>query len=230
MTKARSNATAPNAKGTLVVGNGTDASTTLAVASTAGYVLTVDSAEATGLKWGAISSGGRTLLSTQTISSQNSFEFTSIPSGYNQLDLIITGTQDKDDTYFYVYFNNDQTGKYFINGTAGNSSTTDRKVMVSNARGTTEIGASHLGGFIPCRYNGSTQQSAHLTIFNADETSMPKVFKYEGMGWATSFDYYVNAQGWGCYTGTSAISRITITGTGNSTPYWTGTAKLYGVK
>lgn len=51
MTKARSNATAPNAKGTLVVGNGTDASTTLAVASTAGYVLTVDSAEATGLKW-----------------------------------------------------------------------------------------------------------------------------------------------------------------------------------
>jgi len=53
MTKARSNATAPNAKGTLVVGNGTDASTTLAVASTAGYVLTVDSAEATGLKWAA---------------------------------------------------------------------------------------------------------------------------------------------------------------------------------
>lgn len=59
MTKARSNATAPNAKGTLVVGNGTDASTTLAVASTAGYVLTVDSAEATGLKWAAAGSGFR---------------------------------------------------------------------------------------------------------------------------------------------------------------------------
>lgn len=57
MTKARSNATAPNAKGTLVVGNGTDASTTLAVASTAGYLLTVDSAEATGLKWAAPASG-----------------------------------------------------------------------------------------------------------------------------------------------------------------------------
>lgn len=56
MTKARSNATAPNAKGTLVVGNGTDASTTLAVASTAGYVLTVDSAQATGLKWAAAGS------------------------------------------------------------------------------------------------------------------------------------------------------------------------------
>jgi hypothetical protein len=56
MTKSRSNAVAPNAKGTLVVGNGTDASTTLAVASTAGYLLTVDSAEATGLKWAAVPS------------------------------------------------------------------------------------------------------------------------------------------------------------------------------
>ena len=72
MTKARSNATAPNAKGTLVVGNGTDASTTLAVASTAGYLLSVDSAEATGLKWAAPAGGGKVLqvvsatYSTQT--------------------------------------------------------------------------------------------------------------------------------------------------------------------
>ena len=61
MTKSRSNATAPNAKGTLVVGNGTNASTTLAVASTAGYLLSVDSAEATGLKWAAPAGGGKVL-------------------------------------------------------------------------------------------------------------------------------------------------------------------------
>jgi hypothetical protein len=73
MTKSRSNAVAPAAKGQLVVGTGTDASTTLAVASTAGYVLTVDSAETTGLKWAAASApafvGCRaSLTSDQTIS------------------------------------------------------------------------------------------------------------------------------------------------------------------
>lgn len=71
MTKARSNATAPNAKGTLVVGNGTDASTTLAVASTAGYVLTVDSAEATGLKWATPSAGALTLITQASFNNPN---------------------------------------------------------------------------------------------------------------------------------------------------------------
>jgi len=61
MTKSRSNAVAPAAKGQLVVGSGTDASTTLAVASTAGYVLTVDSAQTTGLKWAAPAAGGKVL-------------------------------------------------------------------------------------------------------------------------------------------------------------------------
>jgi hypothetical protein len=84
MTKSRSNATAPNAKGTLVVGNGTDASTTLAVASTAGYVLTVDSAEATGLKWAAASSGGMTLIETLTLTG-SSVTSSTLPTTYKNL-------------------------------------------------------------------------------------------------------------------------------------------------
>lgn len=65
-------ATAINAKGDLVVGTGADAYARLAVASTAGYLLTVDSAETTGLKWAAPASGGKVLqvvsatYSTQT--------------------------------------------------------------------------------------------------------------------------------------------------------------------
>jgi len=53
-------ATTIDAKGDLVVGTGADTFGRLAVASTAGYVLTVDSAEATGLKWAA-PSGGKVL-------------------------------------------------------------------------------------------------------------------------------------------------------------------------
>lgn len=54
-------ATAINAKGDLVVGTGADAYARLAVASTAGYLLSVDSAEATGLKWAAPAGGGKVL-------------------------------------------------------------------------------------------------------------------------------------------------------------------------
>lgn len=51
-------ATTIDAKGDLVVGTGADTFGRLAVASTAGYLLTVDSAEATGLKWSAPAAAG----------------------------------------------------------------------------------------------------------------------------------------------------------------------------
>lgn len=93
MTKSRSNATAPNAKGTLVVGNGTDASTTLAVASTAGYVLTVDSAEATGLKWATASSGDFKKITTSTASSVTSHSINSVfSSTYKIYKIFFQGT------------------------------------------------------------------------------------------------------------------------------------------
>jgi hypothetical protein len=79
MTKSRSNATAPNAKGTLVVGTGTDASTTLAVASTAGWLLSVDSAETTGLKWAApAASAGLVLITSDTALTGSSVSFNNV--------------------------------------------------------------------------------------------------------------------------------------------------------
>jgi hypothetical protein len=57
VTVTNSMATAIDAKGDLVVGTGADTFSRLAVASTAGYLLSVDSAESTGLKWAAPASG-----------------------------------------------------------------------------------------------------------------------------------------------------------------------------
>jgi hypothetical protein len=56
VTVTNSMATEIDAKGDLVVGTGADTFSRLAVASTAGYLLSVDSGETTGLKWAAPSS------------------------------------------------------------------------------------------------------------------------------------------------------------------------------
>lgn len=52
MTKARSNATAPAAKGEIVAGTGSELSGILSVGAN-GTVLTADSTQATGLRWGS---------------------------------------------------------------------------------------------------------------------------------------------------------------------------------
>ena len=61
VTVTNSMATAIDAKGDLVVGTGADTFGRLAVASTAGYLLAVDSGETTGLKWAAPAAGGKVL-------------------------------------------------------------------------------------------------------------------------------------------------------------------------
>lgn len=60
-----------DAKGDLIVGSAADIATRLAVASTAGYVLTVDSAEATGLKWAAPSGAVKQVVQTQWTAEQS---------------------------------------------------------------------------------------------------------------------------------------------------------------
>ena len=76
VTVTNSMATAIDAKGDLIVGTGADAFSRLAVGATNGHVLTVDSAEATGLKYAAVASGanwsllnagGTSLTAAQTI-------------------------------------------------------------------------------------------------------------------------------------------------------------------
>jgi hypothetical protein len=61
-------ATGFDAKGDLIVGTGADTFAKLTVASTAGYLLSVDSGETTGLKWSAPSASGLTLIATSTLS------------------------------------------------------------------------------------------------------------------------------------------------------------------
>jgi hypothetical protein len=93
VTVTNSMATAIDAKGDLVVGTGADAFSRLAVGATNGHVLTVDSAEATGLKYAA-AGGGLTLaqIATGSLTSGTSLSLTSLTS-YDTLLLQIDGFQ-----------------------------------------------------------------------------------------------------------------------------------------
>ena len=92
VTVTNSMATAIDAKGDLVVGTGADTFSRLAVASTAGYLLSVDSGETTGLKWAAPAAGGKVaqvVSTTKTNSfSTSSTSFTDITG----LSVTITPT------------------------------------------------------------------------------------------------------------------------------------------
>ena len=89
VTVTNSMATAIDAKGDLVVGTGADTFSRLAVASTAGYLLSVDSAEATGLKWAAPAGGGKVL---QVVSGATTSQVDSYSTTYVDTNLTATIT------------------------------------------------------------------------------------------------------------------------------------------
>jgi hypothetical protein len=120
VTVTNSMATAIDAKGDLVVGTGADTFSRLAVASTAGYLLSVDSAESTGLKWAAPAAGGSSFSGCSLYGTDpGNFE---IGAGGNQL---ITWNQELFDVggYHSTSSNTDRitipsgkAGYYLING------------------------------------------------------------------------------------------------------------------
>ena len=133
MTKSRSNATAPNAKGTLVVGNGTDASTTLAVASTAGYLLTVDSAEATGLKWAAPAGASFAGASAYKSANQNIDSDTYTAITFNSEDYDTDTYHDTSSNTSRFTIPSGKGGKYLLSGAvswAASNAGTFRLVVV----------------------------------------------------------------------------------------------------
>lgn len=140
VSKAASNAVAPATKGDLVIGSGTNASTVLGVASTAGWVLTVDSATTSGLKWAAPSSGAMTYITGNTFTGVSSFSlpnntFTATYDNYfllvNITDASATtdvnirmrtgGSDDSNTNYNYRYGITDTSGAQNYNGGTGTS-------------------------------------------------------------------------------------------------------------
>lgn len=117
VTVTNSMATAIDAKGDLIVGTGADTFSKL-TAGTNGYLLTADSAEATGLKWAApASGGGMTLINTGgTTWSGGSVTVSSIPSTYKKLEIIIVNARPANDNVTpTIRFNGSGTTNTYFN-------------------------------------------------------------------------------------------------------------------
>jgi hypothetical protein len=124
-----------DAKGDLVVGTGADAAARLAAASTAGYILTTDSGETTGLKWAAPAASGMTLLSTTSLSGAST-TISAINTSYKNLHIYVKDFYSSSTFDLNVQLNENTTannymqfvhravaassdGTYVDNGTAG---------------------------------------------------------------------------------------------------------------
>lgn len=91
VTITNSMATAIDAKGDLIVGTGADTFSRLAVGATNGHILTVDSAEATGMKWAAAAGGGGGKV-LQVVSGTTTTQKDSATSTYVDSNLTATIT------------------------------------------------------------------------------------------------------------------------------------------
>ena len=129
VTITNSMATAIDAKGDLVVGTGSDTFSRLAV-GTNGYLLTADSAEATGMKWAAAAGGGgMTLINSGNTSLSNvtTLTISSIPSTYKHLYIVGMGIRTTNSYGANLWMR--------INGDTGSNYKTSRYQVVNNTIG-----------------------------------------------------------------------------------------------
>jgi hypothetical protein len=100
-----------DAKGDIIAATAADTVSRLAVGAN-DTVLTADSTAATGLKWATAAAGGMTLISTTTLTGA-SVTISSIPSGYNSLELrILNFLPATDNTECRMRINADSNTRY----------------------------------------------------------------------------------------------------------------------
>lgn len=212
-----------DAKGDLIVASAADTVGRLAV-GTNGHVLTADSAEASGVKWAAASSGGLTLIATATPSAATTVSFTSIPGTYKHLMIVWQDVYQSSATSsdgWGVRLNNDTTAGLhtYFNRNIGGATIADRgssTLFTSNS--------AELRMIIPKTTSSSTTYDAQargvFMVYRYSESSA-KFCEWHGSG------DDVIVIGNGRFGGTSAITQIDFVRA--STQTITGNFYLYGV-
>jgi len=212
-----------DAKGDLIGATAADTPARLAVGAN-GTVLTADSAEATGLKWATVVSGGMTLIATATPSASTSVSFTSIPTTYKQLILVWTNVfQSTTDDYWSLRINNNSSGLYSARGLALDGSGV---VVANNFQNATSFGNEANNAVIgKTSASATTYQSnanGYAIIQNADLAATHSVsWVSSGQGASVSLSYT------GFFNSAVAVTQLDLIR--SSTQTITGTFRLYGV-
>ncbi len=218
-----------DAKGDLIAGTGADAVSRLAVGAN-GTTLVADSAEATGLKWAAASSGGMTLISETVASSLTGLQFTGLGS-YKQLLLCWSGVKHSTSgTSFVVRFNADSGSNYKTQQIwygGGFDVSTGNLTSVNNsgmpAFGTNVTSASqqdHANGWLIIDNYASSTKNKTYYLFNLFNNAS------DGAGVARGGTTI------GFYNSTSAITTVDIVRTAGTATFSNDgntTIRLYGI-
>lgn len=211
-------ATTFDAKGDLVVGTGADTFAKLTV-GTNGHTLVADSSTSTGLKWDApATGGGYTSLATGSLSG-SSVTISSISGSYNDLYLVIRGSNLSQDASERIRPNGATTG-YMTGGFSGSNNGFAGYQEENNGIYMNIPGLAANDG-------GKTTNSFVLWFYDYANTSTHKVIASYRTPWEAN-DAAAVAFSVTRYSSTSAISSIDITVDAGT--FSGGTYVLYGVK
>lgn len=225
VTVTNSMATAIDAKGDLIGGTGADTFARLAVGAN-GTVLTADSAEATGMKWASAGGGGGAVVQiadTTLGSAAADITFSSIPSTYNHLMVIISGACSSvsiNGTDLNVQLNSDTTSNY-RNARNTKYAGAGGTVTIEGANGTN----MNLGNLWVGTASSNSFANVQMTFPNYKLTTMNKTMMFMGGGISDAPGAGSGACSW---SNTAAITTIKIFSSAGGN-FATGTrATLYG--
>jgi hypothetical protein len=207
-------ATAIDAKGDLVAGTGADAFSRLAVGSN-GTVLTADSAEATGLKWVAASSGSLVKIASQSFTSASAVNVNDVFSAtYKNYKIMLNLTSSAAGI----------NCNYRMRVSGADNSTSNYATQVLNATGSSVSGSRNTGlstgEIVDIKNVNANQEITFFNPFATELTYMTAVGNWE----AGTPIYQVRASGFNATTSFTGFSILPTSGT------ITGSLVIYGLE
>jgi len=176
--------------------------------------LTANSAQADGVEWATISSGGLTLLATTNCSGASSVVFSSISQSYKHLLI----------TWDYIYNSSASSNMYFsynsfsgmiwatadVNGTSLNANT-------SNSSSTQSFATPN---------NSTPGNTGSMWVYDYANTTRRKPFVLNSFTYSTASSSLRGYDNYGMFDSTSAVTEITLT---NGATMGGGQVRLWGV-